>query len=143
MGTLIDLAAVIVDCEQAAPVAEFYRRALDGEILSRDDDSVMLRVAGLRIIFREVPGFRPPTWPSTEVPMQVHLDFEADDLDATEAELHRLGATTPDHQAHRSDGLIVMRDPAGHLFCIGTRLPSDQGGPVPGSSAAGPTKPVR
>jgi hypothetical protein len=37
----------------------------------------------------------------------------------------------------------VMRDPAGHLFCIGTRLPSDHGGPVPGSSAAGPTKPVR
>ena len=142
MGTLIDLAAVIVDCAQAPPVAEFYRQALGGEILSRDDDSVMLGVAGLRIIFREVPGFQPPSWPGTDVPMQVHLDFEADDLDATEAELRRLGATTPEYQAHRSDGLIVLRDPAGHLFCIGTRLPA-QRDPGPPSSDAGPTKPVR
>ena len=74
--------------------------------------------------------------------MQVHLDFEADDLDATEAELRRLGATTPEYQAHRSDGLIVLRDPAGHLFCIGTRLPA-QRDPGPPSSDAGPTKPVR
>ena len=53
------------------------------------------------------------------------LDFFADDLDETEALLRQLGATTPDYQPHREDGLVVMLDPAGHPFCIGTRIEID------------------
>jgi catechol 2,3-dioxygenase-like lactoylglutathione lyase family enzyme len=122
MAALVDLNAVVIDCAEAPPVADFYRQALDGAELSHDSGSVMLRVGGVQLIFREVPGFEPPTWPDTSVPMQVHLDFEVDDLAGTEAALHRLGATTVEYQAHRDEGLIVMRDPAGHLFCIGTRI---------------------
>lgn len=54
--------------------------------------------------------------------MQIHFDFYADDLDEAEALLRRHGATTPEFQPHRGDGLVVMLDPAGHPFCIGTRL---------------------
>ncbi|MGH3196959.1 MAG: VOC family protein [Streptosporangiaceae bacterium] len=35
--------------------------------------------------------------------------------------LHQLGATTARPQPPGPGGLIVMRDPAGHLFCIGAR----------------------
>ncbi|HET8659650.1 MAG TPA: VOC family protein [Micromonosporaceae bacterium] len=36
--------------------------------------------------------------------------------------LHQHGATAAEYQPHRENGLVVMRDPAGHLFCIGTRV---------------------
>jgi hypothetical protein len=74
------------------------------------------------VIFREVADYRAPTWPSSDVPMQGHLDFFADDLEKAEALLHQHGATTPEDQPHRGEGLIVMLDPAGHPFCICTRV---------------------
>jgi catechol 2,3-dioxygenase-like lactoylglutathione lyase family enzyme len=77
------------------------------------------------VIFREVDGYQPPTWPSSDVPMQVHLDLYVDDLDRAEDRLHRLGAATVGPQPTGPGGLLVMRDPAGHLFCICTRLDGD------------------
>jgi len=73
------------------------------------------------VIFREVEEYRAPTWPSPDVPLQVHLDFFVDDVDTAEALLRRHGATTHDYQPHRENGFVVMLDPAGHPFCIGTR----------------------
>ncbi|HEV2372775.1 MAG TPA: VOC family protein [Streptosporangiaceae bacterium] len=121
MPSIVDLAAVVVDCQDAPPVAAFYQAACEGQIVKSDARSVWLRVSGMLVIFREVDHYQAPTWPSSDVPMQVHLDFDVDDLDEAEARLHRLGATTPEHQPHREDGLVVMLDPAGHPFCIGTR----------------------
>ena len=118
---IIDLAAVVVDCREAAPLAAFYQSACGGEIIRSDENSAWLKLAGTTVIFRRVGDYQPPTWPSSEVPMQVHLDFYVDDLEEAEARLHQLGATTPGHQLHREDGLVVMLDPAGHLFCICTR----------------------
>jgi len=101
-------------------MAAFYKAVCGGEVIRQDGDSVWLEVAGTTVIFRETTDYKPPTWPSPAVPMQAHLDFYVDDLDQAEAQLHELGATTPDHQPHRSDGLVVMLDPAGHPFCIAT-----------------------
>src|SRR5215469_4498222 len=101
-------ACVVVDCAEAASLAAFYQSACGGEIFRSDERSAWLKLAGVIIIFREVDQYQPPTWPSAEVPMQAHLDFNVDDLDAAEAQLHRLGATTPDHQPHRDNGLVVM-----------------------------------
>jgi catechol 2,3-dioxygenase-like lactoylglutathione lyase family enzyme len=55
------------------------------------------------------------------VPAQVHLDLYVDDLALAEEQLHRLGAVTVDPQPPGPGGLVVMRDPAGHLFCICAR----------------------
>ena len=125
MSKVVDLAAVIVDCRDAAPMLTFYQAACGGKIVRRDDGLVWLKVSGVRVMFRELANYQPPTWPSSDVPMQIHLDFFADDLDETEALLRQLGATTPDYQPHREDGLVVMLDPAGHPFCIGTRIEID------------------
>jgi hypothetical protein len=121
MSPIVDLAAVIVDCAGAGPMAAFYQAAFGGEIVSSEPDATCLTVGGVMVIFRAVDGYRAPTWPSADVPMQIHLDFFADDLEQTEGLLHQHGATTPDYQPHRENGLIVMLDPAGHPFCIGTR----------------------
>jgi catechol 2,3-dioxygenase-like lactoylglutathione lyase family enzyme len=118
---IVDLGAVIVDCADADPISRFYEVAAGAQVTKRDIDAVWVQIGGTLVIFREVEGYQPPTWPASDVPMQVHLDFFVDDLDDAERALQRAGATTEQHQPHRSDGLIVMRDPAGHLFCIGTR----------------------
>jgi hypothetical protein len=40
------------------------------EIIRTDEDSVWLKLAGMTAIFREVEGYQPPMWPSSDVPMQ-------------------------------------------------------------------------
>ncbi len=64
MPAIIDLACVVVDCAEAAPVAAFYQSACGGEIFRSDDRSAWLKLAGVIIIFREVDQYQPPTWPS-------------------------------------------------------------------------------
>jgi hypothetical protein len=124
MPATIDLAAVIIDCRDPVPVAAFYQAAGGGEITRTDDDAVYVTLGGMLLIFRQVEGYQPPTWPSEDVPMQIHMDFFVDDLDEAEALLHQHGATTlklPPGQ-HADPGLLrVMLNPAGHPFCIGTR----------------------
>ena len=118
MPAIVSLAAVVVDCRQAAPLAAFYQAAFAAEIVRSGEGSAWLRACALTVIFREVDGYQPPTWPSSDVPMQVHLDLWVDDLEQAEEQLHRLGAVTADPQPPGPGGLVVMRDPAGHLFCI-------------------------
>jgi Glyoxalase-like domain len=121
---IIDLAAVIVDCaaQESDVMAAFYRAACGGEIIRSDAGSAWLKVNGITVIFREVEGYQAPTWPESDVPMQIHLDFNVDDLTGAEALLQQCGATTADYQPHREQGLVIMLDPAGHPFCIGTRV---------------------
>ena len=53
---------------------------------------------------------------------RMHLDLEADDVEAEVKRLEALGATRWDHQQERGFDFWVMRDPWGNEFCI---LPSD------------------
>jgi catechol 2,3-dioxygenase-like lactoylglutathione lyase family enzyme len=117
MPPIASVAAVVADCAAAAPMAEFYSAACGGQVVRSQPGSVWLQVGELLVIFREVPGYQPPTWPEAGVPMQVHLDFWVDDLAVARDQLHELGAVTVAPQPP-GEGLIVMRDPAGHLFCI-------------------------
>jgi hypothetical protein len=50
--------------------------------------------------------------------MQIHLDFDVDDLDATEARVLAAGATKYDFQPN--DHCQVYADPVGHPFCLST-----------------------
>jgi hypothetical protein len=56
--------------------------------------------------------------------MQMHLDFDVDDLDATEAWVLAAGATRYDFQPN--DHCRVFADPAGHPFCLSTEDVPDQ-----------------
>jgi hypothetical protein len=50
------------------------------------------------------------------VPQQLHLDFDVDDLDASEAVALSLGASKPDFQP--GETFRVFLDPVGHPFCL-------------------------
>ena len=62
------------------------------------------------------------TWPTAEVPMQVHLDHtvtSVEDLEHHRARAETLGATVLlDRSADEDEHLYVFADPAGHPFCI-------------------------
>jgi predicted enzyme related to lactoylglutathione lyase len=49
---------------------------------------------------------------------RMHLDLEADDVEAEVRRLEDLGATRWDHQRERGYDFWVMRDPWGNEFCV-------------------------
>ena len=96
--------------------------ALGAEPDSRYPGHDTLLLSGLTISFQRIEGYQAPTWPTDEVPTQIHLDFFVDSLDEMERHLQSHGARTAPTQPHLDNGLMVMLDPAGHPFCIATRL---------------------
>jgi len=120
--SVIDLAAIIIDCADPRPVAYFYVAAAAGEVIRDDPDGVLIRINGNNVIFRQVPNYRPPSWPDASEQMQVHFDFNVDDMATARTRLEELGARTAEYQPHDPDLMAVMMDPAGHLFCIGPRV---------------------
>ncbi len=123
-----------LDATDVRGLAEFYRELLalryrpgdepptDG---SADDEDWLVLVDGngrRQLAFQQVPTLARPTWPSHEVPKQMHLDFRVPTVD----ELHRhrqraeaLGATLLLDRTHEpGEPLFVLADPAGHPFCL-------------------------
>ncbi|MFJ5709543.1 VOC family protein [Streptomyces sp. NPDC093105] len=118
------LTAVNLDCPDPLALAAFYARATGLPLHERSDAEFAGLVGehGLVLGFQRADDHRPPTWPDGEVPAQLHLDFEVDDLDAAVTELTALGATLPPAQPH-PDRWRVLLDPAGHPFCLSPRTP--------------------
>jgi predicted enzyme related to lactoylglutathione lyase len=49
---------------------------------------------------------------------RMHIDLEADDVEAEVRRLEKLGAIRWDHQQERGFDFWVMRDPWGNEFCV-------------------------
>ncbi len=134
MSGFPELMHTALDATDVRGLAEFYRELLgvryrpgdepptDG---SADDEDwlVLVDADGSRVLaFQEVPTLDRPTWPTHDVPKQMHLDFRV----PTVAELQRhreraeqLGATLLlDRTDDPDEALYVLADPAGHPFCI-------------------------
>jgi catechol 2,3-dioxygenase-like lactoylglutathione lyase family enzyme len=123
-----------LDTTDVRGLAEFYRELLGLQYRPGDepptdegsDDAdwlVLVDAAGNRqLAFQEVATLTPSTWPSHDVPMQLHLDFRVDTVDELERHRRRaeqLGATLRlDRTRDDEEQLYVLADPAGHLFCI-------------------------
>jgi hypothetical protein len=118
----IELACIVLDCSDPSAMAAFYQAAGGGEITHEDADSAWVTLAGTTLVCRRVDDYRPPTWPSPDVPLQVHMDFFVTDLREAERDLLAHGATPAAHQPHPG-ALLIMLDPAGHPFCLGVRPP--------------------
>ena len=78
---------------------------------------------GKRVVtVQEKRDTTPPTWPSEQVPMQMHMDFKvpsADDLERHRQRAEALGAAVLYDRTHEEgEPLYVMADPAGHPFCL-------------------------
>ncbi|MCI2421157.1 VOC family protein [Saccharopolyspora sp. K220] len=121
--TALRLAAFAIDCPDPRALAEFYGRLLGWEVDEAESNDGWVELAdpsgGAPLAFQRDPGYRPPTWPSRDVPQMMHLDVRVSTL----AEGHELaiaaGATPLPQPADQQDALFrVYADPVGHPFCM-------------------------
>lgn len=104
---------VVIDCRDAARLAEFWLGVLGGHVVRQSHEWVALHPPhGITVSFQVVPE------PKT-VKNRVHLDVDVDDLaeaiEATEA----LGATrVGEIMWDELGGFQVMSDPEGNEFCL-------------------------
>jgi len=122
-----------IDATDCRALAEFYRQFLglryrpgdEAPDEGRDDADwlVLVDPAGHRVFaFQQVPALERPTWPTHDVPKQMHHDFRVPDLRELRRQRQRaedLGATLLyDRTDDDSEPLYVLADPAGHPFCL-------------------------
>jgi catechol 2,3-dioxygenase-like lactoylglutathione lyase family enzyme len=115
---LVQWWAQTIDCLEPGEMADFYAEVLGGRVTRREPGFAAVEGGGLLLNFNVRPGYRPPTWPSPEVPMQSHFEFVVHDPDAAAEQMLRLGATLAADQDPDDPHLLVMLDPAGHPFCL-------------------------
>ena len=109
---------LVVDCPDPAALADFWSRLLGLPVTYRSPDFVVVAhndtTSGLA--FQLAINWRPPSWPESDVPQQMHWDVMVEDLDVAGKAAVALGATP-------LGGDHVYADPAGHPFCL-VRRPS-------------------
>lgn len=134
MSDFPKLLHIAIDTTDPRGLAEFYRELLglhyrpgdepptdgtvddaDWLVLVDDDDRRQLAVQG-------VADLTPTTWPSHDIPMQLHVDFTVSSV--AELERHRARAETlgarvlHDRTGDEDEPLYVLADPSGHPFCL-------------------------
>ena len=117
MTAIATLGAIVVDCSEPLPTAEFYSALLDVPVERSDDDWVQLASAnGVALAFQLAPDHIPPVWPGAEHPQQFHIDVDVPDLDVAEEQVLAIGARK--HEVQPGTTFRVYLDPAGHPFCL-------------------------
>jgi catechol 2,3-dioxygenase-like lactoylglutathione lyase family enzyme len=122
-----------IDTTDPRGLAEFYRLLLglhyrpgDEPPADGEDDAdwlVLLDEDGGRVLaIQGVERLERTTWPSHDVPMQMHVDFTVpsrDELERHRERAERLGAAILlDRTGDEGEPLYVLADPSGHPFCI-------------------------
>ncbi|WP_106214334.1 VOC family protein [Kineococcus rhizosphaerae] len=119
----------VLDATDARALAEFYRELLGLRYRPGDEGTapagwlVLTEDDGTRVLaFEQVDELPPSTWPSPQVPAQVHVDFTVPDRQALAHHHERalqLGARhLRDGSEEAEEPIHVYADPAGHPFCI-------------------------
>jgi catechol 2,3-dioxygenase-like lactoylglutathione lyase family enzyme len=117
-----NLAATVLGTPDPPKLADFYRELLGWVEVSRAPEWVRLRHPELErpgLSFQLEADHVPPIWPQRPdvQQMQAHLDIQVDDLEREVERAVSLGGTVESHQP-QPDGVRVMRDPHGHVFCL-------------------------
>ncbi len=123
-----------IDTTDARALAEFYRLLLGLQYRPGDEPPadggkdeadwlVLVDPNGVRkLAFQQVERLERTTWPTHDVPMQMHLDFTVSGLEELQRQLERaesLGAQLLlDRTDDSNEPLYVFADPSGHPFCI-------------------------
>ena len=124
----------VLDTTDVRGLAEFYRELLGLRYRPGDDPPaepdaddadwlVLTDDDGTRkLAFQLVERLERTTWPSHDVPMQLHLDLTVPDVEALERQRERALSLGAEQLIDRSDDevepLYVFADLAGHPFCI-------------------------
>ena len=124
----------VLDTTDARGLAEFYRELLGLQYRPSDvpptdgsvDDAdwiVLMDDAGNRVLaLQQVDTLHRSTWPSPDVPMQLHIDYAVPTVEELQRQRQRaeaLGAKLLlDRTDEEAEPLYVLADPAGHPFCL-------------------------
>jgi len=126
------LVQTAIDAADVRATAEFWRALLGLRYRPGDEpptdgpdttDWVVLLDGDRRVLaVQEAVGLTPSTWPSHEVPQQLHLDLAVDTPDELAAARDRVldlgGALAQDRFDDRDEALYEFTDPTGHLLWI-------------------------
>jgi Glyoxalase-like domain len=100
----------------AKELSTFYAKLLGKPVTYEGEGVAMIGEDGAQpVMFQQITEYHAPRWPDPAYPQQFHLDVTVDDVDAAEAEVLKLGATS------LSSGGVnwrVYADPAGKPFCL-------------------------
>lgn len=114
------LSGTNLDAPDAHTLADFYRRLLGWEVEQDQPDDVILKPpdGGAGLSFQTERAYVRPVWPAGpgDQQMMMHLEIQADDLDAAVAHAVASGATLAEYQPQGH--VRVCLDPAGHPFCL-------------------------
>lgn len=123
----------VLDTTDVRGLAEFYRVLLGLAYRPGDEppaagpdeaDWLVLRDAdGHNVLaFQQVERLERTTWPSHDVPMQLHLDMTVPSLAELRAQRERAESLGAELLLDRTDDeeepLFVLADPSGHPFCL-------------------------
>ncbi len=128
------LRSVVLDTTDPRRLADFYHRLLGypyGEGseppaggAADEVDWLLLEIAPgrLHLAFQQVDELPESTWPTTDVPQQIHLDLTVPDKEVLEEQHRRamdLGARLLlDDSDDPEEPIYIYADPDGHPFCI-------------------------
>jgi catechol 2,3-dioxygenase-like lactoylglutathione lyase family enzyme len=128
--------SIVLDCEDARVLAEFYRQLFGltyrpgdeppppGEPDPNGQDWLVLRgpAGSIGLAFQQVEDLPEPTWPTGPRPQMLHLDSSVRNVEELFEQRQRaldLGATELlDRSDDPDEPLFVFADLAGHPFCI-------------------------
>ncbi|MER7013237.1 VOC family protein [Saccharopolyspora sp. NPDC000359] len=121
--TKLKLAAFAIDCPDPRALAEFYAGLLGWQVDEAESHDDWVELAdpdgGAPLAFQRDPGYRPPTWPSRDVPQMMHLDIRVQTLDEGHERAVAAGATPLPQPSDKQDAKFrVYADPVGHPFCM-------------------------
>lgn len=126
------LLQTVLDTEDVRELAEFYHQLLglayragdEPDSTQGDRDWLVLvdSSGGRALAFQQVASLERTTWPTPDVPMQLHLDMTVHNVEELHEQRRRaenLGAQVlVDRSADPDERLYVLSDPAGHPFCV-------------------------
>jgi hypothetical protein len=89
------LMGVMLDCPDAKQLSTFYAELLGKPVTYEGESVAMIGEDGAQpVMFQQIAEYRAPRWPDPAYPQQFHLDVTVDDVDAAEAAVLKLGATS-------------------------------------------------
>jgi catechol 2,3-dioxygenase-like lactoylglutathione lyase family enzyme len=121
----IRLTAPVLGTPDPQGLARFYQRLLGWPMRDDEPDWATLRPddGSTGLSFQLETDHVPPVWPPKRrsQQMQMHLDFEVDDLAAASAVADEIGARLLNAYTDPHEDVRTYADPAGHPFCLFVR----------------------
>jgi catechol 2,3-dioxygenase-like lactoylglutathione lyase family enzyme len=116
------LTATVLGTPDPPGLVRFYQRILGWPIRDDSPEWATLRPSdgGTGLSFQLEADQVPPVWPPEPgtQQMQLHLDFEVDDLAAASAVAEEAGARLVGAYTEPHEDVRIYADPAGHPFCL-------------------------